>query len=102
MDLIEVEEGTTRFLFLVRIPPPLSLLEAPLFSTTGLELNRDGTVLFVTVLKPSEYLDAMGATGLRGLRIATECGIGVTINDRDPGAVHLSEKMLHVRTGRSQ
>jgi len=93
MDLIEVEEGTTRF-FVPRQDasshfPPGS---APVFYNRRMELNRDGTVLFVTVMKPSEYLDAMGATGVRGLRIATECGTQVTINDRDPGACELIRK----------
>jgi tRNA (guanine26-N2/guanine27-N2)-dimethyltransferase len=93
MDLIEVEEGSTRF-FAPRQDasshfPPGS---APVFYNRRMELNRDGTVLFVTVMKPFEYLDAMGATGVRGLRIARECGIGVTINDRDPGACALIRK----------
>lgn len=93
MDLIEVEEGTTRFF----VPqqdasshfPPGS---AHVFYNRRMELNRDGTVLFVTVMKPSEYLDAMGATGVRGLRIAAECGTNVTINDRDPEACELIRK----------
>jgi tRNA (guanine26-N2/guanine27-N2)-dimethyltransferase len=93
MDLVEVEEGTTRF-FVPRQDasshfPPGS---APVFYNRRMELNRDGTILFVTAMKPSEYLDAMGATGVRGLRIATECGIEVTINDRDPGACELIKK----------
>ena len=93
MDLIEVEEGTTRFFVPCQDEsshfPPGS---APVFYNRRMELNRDGTVLFVTVMKPSDYLDAMGATGVRGLRIANECGIGVTINDRDPGACELIRK----------
>ena len=93
MDLIEVEEGTTRF-FIPRqdSSSPFPPGSAPVFYNRRMELNRDGTVLFVTVLQPSEYLDAMGATGVRGLRIAVECGIGVTINDRDPGACALIRK----------
>jgi tRNA (guanine26-N2/guanine27-N2)-dimethyltransferase len=31
----------------------------------------------------------MGATGIRGLRVANECSIPVTINDRDPAATDL-------------
>jgi tRNA (guanine26-N2/guanine27-N2)-dimethyltransferase len=54
-----------------------------------MELNRDATVLLCSVLRPSDYLDAMGATGIRGLRIAGECGTAVTINDRDPDAISL-------------
>lgn len=90
MDLIEVEEGTTKF-FVPRqdasshFPPGT----APVFYNRRMELSRDGTVLFISVIKPSEYLDAMGATGARGLRIATECGIEVTINDRDKAACEL-------------
>jgi tRNA (guanine26-N2/guanine27-N2)-dimethyltransferase len=90
MDLIEMEEGTTRF-FVPRQDlsshfPPGS---APVFYNRRMELSRDGTVLFVSSVGPSEYLDAMGATGVRGLRIATECGVGVTINDRDPEACEI-------------
>ena len=39
--------------------------------------------------QPSDYLDAMGATGVRGLRVANECNIPVTINDRDPQGIAL-------------
>ena len=31
----------------------------------------------------------MGATGVRGLRVANECGVPVTINDKDPEAIPL-------------
>ena len=90
MDLIEVEEGSTKF-FIPRQDasshfPPGS---ASVFYNPRMEMNRDATVLFVAVTKPSEYLDAMGATGVRGIRVATECGIAVTINDRDPRAFEL-------------
>ena len=93
MDLIAVEEGKTRFFVPFQdsahaFPPGT----APVFYNRRMELNRDGTVLFVTVMQPSDYLDAMGATGVRGLRIASECGIDVTINDRDPCACELIRK----------
>ncbi len=54
MDLIEVEEGTTRF-FIPRqdSSSPFPPGSAPVFYNRRMELNRDGTVLFVTVLKPS-------------------------------------------------
>lgn len=57
-----------------------------------MELNRDATVLLVSILQPERYLDAMGATGVRGLRIANECGVAVTINDRNSDAVDLIEQ----------
>src|SRR5208337_5281725 len=90
MDLVEVTEGKTTFLVPVQDDttqfPPGS---APIFFNRRMELNRDATVLLLPVLEPSDYLDAMGATGIRGLRVANECGVPVTINDRDPEAIPL-------------
>jgi tRNA (guanine26-N2/guanine27-N2)-dimethyltransferase len=87
MERFLVEEGTTRFF----VPkqdeahafPPST---ARIFYNRRMELNRDATVLFISAIRPADYLDAMGATGARGLRVASECGIPVTINDRDPVA----------------
>ncbi|MDO9033717.1 MAG: tRNA (guanine(10)-N(2))-dimethyltransferase, partial [Methanoregula sp.] len=83
MELIEATEGKTRFFIPVQdnttqFPPG----SAPIFFNRRMELNRDVTVLLLSILKPSEYLDAMGATGIRGMRVLNECGIPVTINDR--------------------
>ena len=90
MDTIEATEGKTTFFVPVQdtreqFPPGT----APVFFNRRMELNRDATVLLLSVLQPSDYLDAMGATGVRGLRVANECGIPVTINDRDPAAIPL-------------
>jgi tRNA (guanine26-N2/guanine27-N2)-dimethyltransferase len=87
MERIWVEEGSTRFFVprqdeLSAFPPST----AKVFYNRRMELNRDATVLFVSSVRPKDYLDAMGATGVRGLRVASECGIPVTINDRDPVA----------------
>ena len=90
MELTVVKEGTTSILVPVQDTttqfPPGSV---PIFFNRRMELNRDATVLLVSLLKPSDYLDAMGATGIRGLRVAGECGIPVTIADRDPAAIGL-------------
>ncbi|MDN7024006.1 tRNA (guanine(10)-N(2))-dimethyltransferase [Methanoculleus sp. FWC-SCC1] len=90
MDYSEVTEGNTHFFVPRQDPchtfPPAS---TPVFYNPRMELNRDATVLLLTHLRPSDYLDAMGASGVRGLRVARECGIPVTINDREPGAVDL-------------
>jgi tRNA (guanine26-N2/guanine27-N2)-dimethyltransferase len=90
MDLTEKTEGKTTFLVPVQDDttqfPPGS---APIFFNRRMELNRDATVLLLPLLEPSDYLDAMGATGIRGLRVANECGIPVTICDREPGAIEL-------------
>ncbi len=90
MELTEVSEGTTSVLVPVQDAtaqfPPGSV---PIFFNRRMELNRDATVLLLSFLKPSDYLDAMGATGIRGMRVAGECGIPVTIADRDPAAIEL-------------
>ena len=90
MDLIEVSEGKTSFFVPVQdartqFPPGT----APVFFNRRMELNRDATILLLSVLMPSDYLDAMGASGVRGLRVAHECNIPVTINDRDPQGIGL-------------
>jgi len=90
MDLQESREGSTPFFVPVQDDttqfPPGS---AAIFFNRRMELNRDITVLLLSLLEPSDYLDAMGATGIRGMRVANECGIPTTINDRDPAAVDL-------------
>ena len=93
MDVIEATEGKTTFFVPVQdnreqFPPGT----APVFFNRRMELNRDATILLLSVLKPSDYVDAMGATGVRGLRVANECGIPVTINDKDPEAIPLIQQ----------
>lgn len=97
MDLTEATEGKTTILIPVQDDttqfPPGS---APIFFNRRMELNRDITILLLPLLEPDEYLDAMGATGIRGLRVATECKIPVAIADRDPKAIELiRENVLH-------
>jgi len=90
MDLVPVIEGGTGLLVPVQDPacafPPGSL---PVFFNPRMALSRDATSLLLRGIPVESYLDAMGATGARGIRIARECGIPVTINDRDPLAVDL-------------
>ncbi len=82
---------------LVPVPDPSAPFppgSAPVFYNPRMALNRDATVLFLRALpadsQPVDYLDAMGATGLRGLRVAGEAGVRVTINDRSPRALGLA------------
>lgn len=90
MDVVEVTEGKTRF-FVPRQDPHLQFPpgSGPVFYNSRMELNRDSTVLLLSVLRPEGYLDAMGASGVRGLRVANETGIPVTINDWSQRAVDL-------------
>ena len=90
MDFVEVREGKTTVLVpqqddTTQFPPG----SAPVFYNRRMELNRDITVLLLPLLSPSDYLDAMGAAGIRGIRVATECGIPVAIADREPVAAGL-------------
>lgn len=90
MDLVEVKEGQTSFFVPVQDQrhtfPPGS---APIFFNPRMELNRDATVHLLSIIRPEHYLDAMGATGVRGIRVASECEIPVTINDRNDDAIRL-------------
>ena len=93
MELLEAVEGRTRFFIHGQdedsaFPPGT----VPVFYNRRMELNRDATVLLLQVVHPDNYIDTMGATGIRGLRIAQECGVTVTINDRDARAFELIRK----------
>ncbi len=90
MDVVEVSEGKTPF-FVSRQDPHLQFPpgSGPVFYNPRMELNRDATILLLATLRPESYLDAMGASGVRGLRVACEVGIPVTINDRSQSAVDL-------------
>jgi len=93
MDLVPVTEGGTELLVPVQDParafPPGS---SPVFFNPGMALSRDATVLLLKGITLGSYLDAMGATGARGIRVARECGKPVTINDRDPLALEVIRK----------
>ena len=82
----------------VSFPPS----EAPVFYNPHMELNRDISVAATLVYarrlslprKISRYLtysyvDTMSASGIRGLRIANEVGVSVTLNDWSDEAFEL-------------
>src|SRR5512143_2867834 len=95
MDLVPVTEGATT----VMVPAPDPEADfppgaAPVFYNPRMAINRDATVLFLRARPPAErpadYLDAMGATGLRGLRVACEAGVPAVIGDRSSRALGLA------------
>ncbi len=93
MEIRIVSEGSTTFSVPVQdiegnFPPNT----APVFFNPRMKLNRDSNVLFYSVVRPVLYLDLMGASGVRGLRIRNETGIPVIINDKNPVAVELIQK----------
>jgi tRNA (guanine26-N2/guanine27-N2)-dimethyltransferase len=90
MECDRIREGRTE----VRVPRQDALAQFPpgtarVFYNPRAALSRDATVVLIRLLRPKEYLDAMGATGIRGLRVAVEAGVPVFINDRDPVAAEL-------------
>ncbi|MDD1678871.1 MAG: RsmD family RNA methyltransferase, partial [Methanomicrobiales archaeon] len=89
-EYVLAREGDTSFYIPATDPShPFPPGSAEVFYNPRMELNRDATILLLSLLRPEEYLDAMGGTGVRGLRAARECGIAVTINDHHPQAVEL-------------
>ncbi|MDD1730272.1 MAG: tRNA (guanine(10)-N(2))-dimethyltransferase [Methanospirillum sp.] len=93
MELELIEEGATalwvpRHDSTVAFPPG----SAPIFYNPRMALNRDATVLVASCSEPRTYLDAMGASGIRGCRVGHETSTQVTINDRDPAATALIRK----------
>ncbi|NOQ28690.1 MAG: tRNA (guanine(10)-N(2))-dimethyltransferase, partial [Methanosarcinales archaeon] len=64
------------------------------FYNPHMTADRDLTIAvlaaFARTVDPIEsYLDTFAATGIRGLRAASELGLTVTLNDRDPDAAYL-------------
>ena len=90
MELELIEEGSTSVLVPKHdnsaVFPPGS---APIFYNPRMALNRDATVLVASCMEPRTYLDAMGASGIRGCRVGNEAKVTVTINDRDSDAARL-------------
>lgn len=68
MELVERREGLARFL----VPKAERIYDAPVFYNPIMALNRDVSVLVARVLKPKRILDALSATGIRGIRYALE------------------------------
>ncbi|WP_456422535.1 tRNA (guanine(10)-N(2))-dimethyltransferase [Thermococcus sp.] len=68
MELVEVNEGLARIL----VPKAERIYDAPVFYNPVMALNRDISVLVARVIGPKRVLDALSATGVRGIRYALE------------------------------
>jgi len=89
MELIEVKEGSARFF----VPKAGRIYDAPVFYNPVMSLNRDVSVLVARVLKPEKVLDALSATGIRGLRYALESPAKeVWLNDISDEAFRLMKR----------
>ena len=83
----------------VRILAPNVNLKGPgkiegVFYNRAMVFNRDTTIFLLYNLRVKNALDALAATGVRGIRIVKELGIETTINDRDAKAVEIIKKNL--------
>ncbi len=62
------------------------------FYNPKMEFCRDMDMLIFSHLPTTEYLDALAATGIRGIRAALECGFDVTFNDKNWDAQRIIKK----------
>lgn len=95
-------EGCTRALVpMVPDDLPISISSASVFYNQEMELNRDLSVASIAAyseliasrkqleMADITYVDALSASGIRGLRIAKEVGLNVTLNDWNEDAYNL-------------
>jgi len=89
----EIQEGTTKLLV------PQQSTKA-IFYNPKMELCRDIDIASIAAFGspfPSSqltYIDALAGTGVRGVRIAKEIGLQVTINDRSTPAYELIKRNI--------
>ncbi len=96
MELIEVREGLARIL----VPKAERIYDAPVFYNPVMALNRDLSVLALRVLKSKNALDALSATGIRGIRYSLETPVEETwLNDISGEAFNLILKNVELNLG---
>ncbi|RZN34785.1 MAG: tRNA (guanine(10)-N(2))-dimethyltransferase [Methanophagales archaeon ANME-1-THS] len=90
----EIHEGTTRII--VPEHPTKSIFYNPV-----MELCRDIDIASIAAFSSSHpnpaqltYIDALAGTGVRGVRVANEVGLHVTINDRSTPAYELIKRNI--------
>ncbi|WP_297522852.1 tRNA (guanine(10)-N(2))-dimethyltransferase [Thermococcus sp.] len=96
MELVEITEGKARIL----VPRAARIYDAPVFYNPVMALNRDLSVLALRVLSPERVLDALSATGVRGIRYALETPAReVWLNDIKPEAFKLILRNVRLNFG---
>ncbi|AFN04769.1 tRNA (guanine(10)-N(2))-dimethyltransferase [Pyrococcus furiosus DSM 3638] len=89
MELFEVHEGKAKVL----VPKAKTIYDSPVFYNPRMAPNRDVVVLLLNVLKPKIVLDALSATGIRGIRFALETPAEeIWMNDINELAYELMKK----------
>ncbi|WP_297437792.1 tRNA (guanine(10)-N(2))-dimethyltransferase [Thermococcus sp.] len=86
MEFVEVREGLARIL----IPKANRIYDAPVFYNPVMRFNRDISTLAVRILGVKSVVDALSATGVRGIRYALETQVEeVWLNDINEDAFRL-------------
>ncbi len=99
MEFVEVNEGIAKIL----VPRAERIYDAPVFYNPVMALNRDVSVLVARVLKPKKVLDALSATGVRGIRYALETPAGdIWLNDISGEAFNLILRNLRLNFGNAE
>ena len=85
-------EGATKLLVpsesLERVPPPTS----PVFFNPAASLNRHVSVAVAAAVGGSNFCDSLSGVGSRGVRVAKEVGMDVTLVDFNAQALRLGRK----------
>lgn len=93
VELEEVREGKARIL----VPKAARIYDAPVFYNPVMAFNRDISVLALKVVDPKEVLDALSATGVRGIRYALESDVEeVWLNDINEDAFRLIKRNIEL------
>ncbi|SFM32446.1 tRNA (guanine(10)-N(2))-dimethyltransferase [Methanolobus profundi] len=104
MKVRTIKEGDTEVL----VPVPeeganFAPSAAPVFYNPAMEMNRDisiaATSVFLKGIEPDPekvitYVDALSASGIRGLRLANEIGVHTTLNDWSEDACELIQQNI--------
>jgi len=69
-------------------------VENDVFYNPKMKFCRDADMAIFSCMGSHEYLDALAATGIRGIRACIEAALSATFNDVNPKAVKLIEKNL--------
>jgi N(2),N(2)-dimethylguanosine tRNA methyltransferase (EC 2.1.1.32) len=108
MKLTKIREGKAEIL----VPDPKEYEKegkfdpswAPVFYNPRMELNRDISVLFLNIIRPRRIVDALSATGIRGIRYFKEVeGVEeVIFNDLSKEAVELINENIKINNIRGK
>ena len=91
-----IKEGTTQIMVPVFKRGDYVPSKTPVFYNPKMELSRDISIACIAAFagEQDSYVDALGATGIRGVRVANELCLNTTINDWDFKAYELIVKNI--------